>query len=81
MFNQLKSDIKLDNVLVNYGKGDSRFAEIELADFGSTVHVDHVYCKNREIIRAPVWRSPECALGLEWGASTDIWSFGTVVSA
>jgi hypothetical protein len=32
--------MKPDNVLVNYGQGETRFADVELADCGSTVHAD-----------------------------------------
>ncbi|ESZ92264.1 serine/threonine protein kinase [Sclerotinia borealis F-4128] len=74
------TDIKPDNVLVNYGQGDIRFADVELADCGSTVHVDSVFAKDRDIIGAPIWRSPEAQLQTGWGTPTDIWSFGTMIS-
>lgn len=75
------ADIKPDNILVNYGKGDVRFADVKLADCGNTVRVDSVFAKDRDLIGAPIWRSPEAQLGLGWGTSTDIWSLGAVVSA
>ncbi|PWY70287.1 STE/STE20 protein kinase [Aspergillus sclerotioniger CBS 115572] len=72
-------DVKLDNILVNYGSDGQRFTDIQLCDLENTVHVEHKFCKDRECIGAPVWRSPEAQLGLQWGPPTDIWSFGTMV--
>ncbi|MCJ1250603.1 hypothetical protein MMC30_007831 [Trapelia coarctata] len=73
------TDIKLDNVLVNYGQGDTRFRDVQLADCENTVHVDSKYCKDRDLIGAPYWRSPEAQLGLQWGPPTDIWSLRTMI--
>lgn len=73
------ADIKPDNVLVNHGQ-HTRFADVELADCGNTVHVDSIFAKDRDIIGAPIWRSPEAQLQIGWGTPTDIWSFGTMVS-
>ncbi|RAL06114.1 serine/threonine protein kinase [Aspergillus ibericus CBS 121593] len=73
------TDIKLDNVLVNYGL-ESRFTDVQLADLESTVHTESRLCINRDEIGTPIWRSPEAQLGLQWGPPTDIWSFGTMVS-
>ena len=75
------ADIKPDNVLVNYGQGDIRFADVELADCGNTVRVDSVFAKDCDLIGAPIWRSPEAQLQIGWGTPTDIWSLGTMVSA
>ncbi|PYI08823.1 serine/threonine protein kinase [Aspergillus sclerotiicarbonarius CBS 121057] len=72
------TDIKLDNVLVNYGT-ESRFTDVQLADLESTVHTESRFCINRDEIGTPIWRSPEAQLGLQWGPPTDIWSFGTMV--
>lgn len=71
-------DIKPDNVLVNYGQGDVRFTEVQLADCGSTVAADSAYAKNSDLIGAPIWRSPEAQLRIGWGTPTDIWSFGVL---
>ncbi len=66
---------------MNFGDGaDCRFAEVVLADCGSTVHVDSHYALEGEIIGAPIFRSPEAHLQLRWGTATDIWSFGTTAS-
>ncbi|KFZ09115.1 hypothetical protein V501_05700 [Pseudogymnoascus sp. VKM F-4519 (FW-2642)] len=72
------TDIKPDNVLVNHGQ-HTRFADVELADCGNTVHVDSIFAKDRDIIGAPIWRSPEAQLQIGWGTPTDIWSFGTML--
>ena len=75
------ADIKPSNVLVNHGKGDgSRFSQIQLADFGCTVHKDSEDAMNGKGIGAPIFRSPESHLCMRWGSATDIWSFGAMVS-
>lgn len=73
------TDIKLDNVLVNYGQGDTRFTDVMLADCGSTVHGDSEYAKMGDIIGAPIFRSPEAQLQMRWGTATDIWSLGAML--
>ncbi|KAE8146791.1 serine/threonine protein kinase [Aspergillus avenaceus] len=75
------TDVKLDNVLVNYGSisDGNRFTDVQLADLGNTVHVESKFCQDRDLIGAPLWRSPEAQLGLQWGPATDLWSFGTLV--
>ncbi|KAJ9192486.1 hypothetical protein DTO164E3_8315 [Paecilomyces variotii] len=77
------TDIKMDNVLVNYASpqtGDTqRFSDVQLADLESTVSVTSDFCKDRDEIGTPIWRSPEAQLGLQWGPPTDIWSFGAMV--
>lgn len=73
-------DIKPDNVLVNYTQGDIRFAEVELADCGSTVPNDSAYAKDHDMIGASVWRSPEAMLQIGWDTPTDIGSLGTMAS-
>ncbi|KAF4624047.1 hypothetical protein G7Y89_g14130 [Cudoniella acicularis] len=77
--NYVYSDIKPDNVLVNYGQGDICFTDIQLADCRNTVRVNSVFAKHRDIIGAPIWRSPEAQLQIGWGTATDIWSFGTML--
>ncbi|KAL4934760.1 hypothetical protein BDV06DRAFT_208308 [Aspergillus oleicola] len=73
------TDIKPSNVLVNYGQLDSRFTEVQLADFGSTVHVDSVHAQRGDPIGTPIFRSPEAHLEMKWGTATDIWSFGATL--
>jgi hypothetical protein len=67
-------------VLVNYGQGDLRFVAVMLSDCGSTVRVDSIFAKDRDMMEAPIWWSPEAQLQLGWGTPTDIWSLGTLVS-
>ena len=73
-------DIKLDNVLVNYGKGDLRFTDVQLGDCGNTVPDNSPWARDCDVIGAPIWRSPEAMLQIGWGTPTDIWSFGAMVS-
>ena len=68
------TDIKPDNILVNYGDIGSRFRDIKLADCGDSTHVDSVV--EEHIIGATIFRSPEAMLNLIWGPPTDIWSLG-----
>ncbi|PGG99668.1 STE/STE20 protein kinase [Helicocarpus griseus UAMH5409] len=80
------TDIKMDNILVNYAppsrsETGQRFTDVQLADLESTVHITSPFCKNHDGIGTPIWRSPGARLGLEWGPPTDIWSFGPMVIA
>jgi len=70
-------DLKLDNVLVNYGGRDNRFTDVQLSDFGGVCHVDHKYAKGATPIGPPIWRSPEVMPQLPsgWNTSIDILSF------
>ncbi|EAW13304.1 putative serine/threonine protein kinase [Aspergillus clavatus NRRL 1] len=69
------TDIKPSNVLVNYGHSDVHFTEVQLADFGSTVHMESLYAQHGDPIGTPIFRSPEAHLQMTWGTATDIWSF------
>lgn len=73
------TDIKPSNVLVNYGQSDLRFQDVQLADFGSTVHVDSIHAQRGDPIGTPIFRSPEAHLQMKWGTATDIWSFGATL--
>lgn len=75
------TDVKLDNIFVNYGPQDqSRFSDIQLGDLGGVVHHDSDFAKEGHLIGAGISRSPEATFQLHWGTSTDIWSFGNAVS-
>ncbi|KAL3487248.1 kinase-like domain-containing protein [Aspergillus germanicus] len=65
-------DIKPSNVLVNYGSSDTRFAEVQLADFGSTVHRESGHAVDGDEIGTSIFRSPEAQLFMRWDISTDI---------
>ncbi|EZF33469.1 serine/threonine protein kinase [Trichophyton interdigitale MR816] len=76
----IHTDVKPSNALVNYGQGESRFTDVQLADFGSTVHENSIHAQRGEPIGTPIFRSPEAQLEMKWGTATDIWSFGAMAS-
>ncbi|KAH8753663.1 kinase-like domain-containing protein [Hyaloscypha finlandica] len=77
------TDIKPENILVNCGTGSSRFADVQLADFGDVTGIDPKnYLKvgmDGPHMGAAIFGSPETTMQLRWGQSTDIWSFGTTL--
>lgn len=73
------TDIKPDNILVNYTKGDIRFSDVQLGDLGGTYPADSRFAKEGTPIGAPMWTSPEVIMETPWNTATDIWSFGTMV--
>ncbi|KAH8820339.1 kinase-like domain-containing protein [Xylogone sp. PMI_703] len=77
------TDVKPDNISVNYGSGTSRFNEVELGDYGDACFVDpkdHLKLgEEGHVIGAYMFRSPEAMLNLRWGTPTDIWSFGATL--
>ncbi|KAL9016983.1 MAG: hypothetical protein Q9185_005678 [Variospora sp. 1 TL-2023] len=73
------TDVKPDNILVNYNGSGSRFGDVKLADCGDSTHMDSVV--EEHIIGATIFRSPEAMLNLIWGPPTDIWSLGATARA
>ncbi|KAK1579442.1 serine/threonine protein kinase [Colletotrichum navitas] len=73
------TDLKLDNVFVNYGQNKQRFSEIQLGDCGGVVSKDSSFAREGHPIGATFTRSPEALLQLSWGTSTDVWSFGNAI--
>ncbi|KAE8348116.1 kinase-like protein [Aspergillus coremiiformis] len=53
------TDVKPSNVLVNYQQGEVRFSDVQVADFGSTVHINSPYAQKGDPIGTPIFRSPE----------------------
>jgi serine/threonine protein kinase len=51
-----------------------------LGDLGGTSHVASEYAKTGAPVGAPMWSSPEVLMEAPWDTSTDIWSFGIMVS-
>lgn len=73
------TDIKLDNVFVNYGQGNQRFTEYQLGDCGGVVSQHSHYAREGHVVGAAFTRSPEVTFQLPWGTATDIWLFGTAI--
>ncbi|KAL2174911.1 kinase-like domain-containing protein [Thermothelomyces heterothallicus CBS 202.75] len=73
------TDVKLDNVFVNYGQGGQRFCEVQLGDCGGVVSQESSFAKEGHVIGAGFTRSPEATFQLPWTTATDIWSFGTAL--
>ena len=74
------TDIKPDNILVNYGSDTARFSEVQLGDCGDACMVDpNADPLEGHVIGAAIFRSPEAMLNLRWQAPTDTWSFGATV--
>ncbi|KAL8719657.1 MAG: hypothetical protein Q9225_003354 [Loekoesia sp. 1 TL-2023] len=74
------TDIKPNNILVNYGSGSARFSEVQVGDCGDTCTIDpNADPLEGPIIGAAIFRSPEAMLNLRWRAPTDIWSFGATL--
>ncbi|KAH9213715.1 putative serine/threonine protein kinase [Leptodontidium sp. 2 PMI_412] len=70
------TDIKPNNVVVNYGSGENRFAEVQLADFGGTVSIESEFARDGVPTGTSLFRAPEVHLEIPWGTAADIWSFG-----
>ncbi|KAK3178844.1 hypothetical protein OEA41_000981 [Lepraria neglecta] len=75
------TDIKPNNVLVNYGGASARFSEVQLGDCGDAYRFKPKADPLEEghVIGAAIFRSPEAMLNLGWGPPTDIWSLGTTL--
>ncbi|RFU29464.1 hypothetical protein B7463_g6866, partial [Scytalidium lignicola] len=73
------TDVKPDNILVNYTEGDIRFSDVQLGDLGGTYPITSKYAKEGTPVGAPMWTSPEVIMETPWNTATDIWSFGTVL--
>ncbi|PGH11507.1 hypothetical protein AJ80_07073 [Polytolypa hystricis UAMH7299] len=60
------TDVKPDNIFVNYGTGSDRFMEVELGDYGDVYHIDPNVNQEEDghIIGATIFRSPEAMMNL-----------------
>ncbi|KAJ0417874.1 serine/threonine protein kinase [Aspergillus carlsbadensis] len=58
------TDVKTSNMLVNYGSNEARFAQVQLADFGSTVHRESGHALDGDPIGTPIFKSPEAQLSM-----------------
>ncbi|EGD95976.1 STE/STE20 protein kinase [Trichophyton tonsurans CBS 112818] len=76
------TDVKLDNIFVNYNKyasNDVRFSDVQLGDLGGAYPSDSEWAKKGTPVGAPMWSSPEVIMETPWNTATDIWSFGAIL--
>lgn len=73
------TDVKPDNVFVNFQDSDNRFSDVKLGDLGGCCPVSSEFAMSGSEVGAPMWSSPEVILGMPWNTATDIWSFGAMV--
>ena len=75
------TDVKPDNVLINYGSETTRFSRVTLGDCGDVYRFNPNAdpLEESHVISAAIFRSPEAQLNLRWGPPTDIWSLGATV--
>ncbi|KAL8708126.1 MAG: hypothetical protein Q9220_006980 [cf. Caloplaca sp. 1 TL-2023] len=75
------TDVKPDNVFINYGDDNTRFSKVALGDCGDAYRFDPNAGPLEEghVISAAIFRSPEAQLNLRWGPPTDIWSLGATL--
>ena len=75
------TDVKPDNVLINYGSDATRFSRVALGDCGDAYRFNPNAgpLEESHVISAAIFRSPEAQLNLRWGPPTDIWSLGATV--
>ena len=75
----METDIKPDNVFVNYTDGHIRFSDVQLGDLGGSYNTTSRYAQEGNPVGASIWTSPEVIMETPWNTATDIWSFGTLV--
>ncbi|KAI1123823.1 serine/threonine protein kinase [Nemania abortiva] len=73
------TNVMLDNILVNHGRGSLRFSEVQLGGFTTASFQDSTFAKKGYPVGAYDTGSPEVRLGLPWGTPTDVWSFGNAI--
>ncbi|KAK5711485.1 hypothetical protein LTR17_018360 [Elasticomyces elasticus] len=75
------TDIKPDNILLDFDANGTRVVEAKLADCGDACNVglETDPRGTAHVIGAAIFRSPEALLGLKWSTPTDIWSFGATL--
>ncbi|OJJ42210.1 hypothetical protein ASPZODRAFT_77432 [Penicilliopsis zonata CBS 506.65] len=73
------TDVKPDNVFVNYQEGEIRFSQVQLGDLGSTCPSSSEIATQGIPIGAPIWTSPEVIMETPWNTASDIWSFGSML--
>ncbi|KAI4123665.1 MAG: hypothetical protein LQ338_005155 [Usnochroma carphineum] len=73
------TDIKPNNILANFGSGESLIGDIKLADFGDSVPEDVSTNNGQHVVGATVYRAPEMMLNARWTTAIDIWSLGATL--
>ena len=77
--NIVHTDLKLDNILVINNLEDIKYNKdinIKICDFGTSHHTTQKCNFN---IGTVDYSAPECIIGLPYGKSIDIWSFGCIL--
>lgn len=70
-------DIKPENILVNYEKGNREAIDVKLVDLGSGFFEGK---STYSYIQSRFYRSPEVILGCPYDRQIDIWSLGCVLA-
>jgi serine/threonine protein kinase len=65
------TDVKPDNIFVNYREGDNRFSDVQLGDLGGACSTHSAIAKEGTPIGAPMWSSPEVIMETPWNTATD----------
>ncbi|KAF2163451.1 hypothetical protein M409DRAFT_68403 [Zasmidium cellare ATCC 36951] len=73
------TDVKPDNILVNFDPLSKEITDVQLADLGSTVQEDSKHAKDGDMIGTALFRSTEAILEMQWARPTDVWSFGATM--
>lgn len=78
----LCSDVKPDNVMINFHGSDSEFVveKAQLSDLENAAYLPKGRCIKGMLPGNDNWRSPEGHLRGELNKPTDIFSFGAMVS-
>lgn len=65
------TNVKLDNILINYDESKNCFRDIKLTNCGNNTHVDFIVEKH--MIEVIIFRSSETMFNFIWNLLTNIW--------
>lgn len=74
------TDVKLDNILVNYTEGDIRVSNVQQDDLSGVYSANFKHSEQGTPVAASMWTSLEVIMETLWNTVTDVWSFETMVS-